>query len=97
MTIYIKKFGEVLTSRQAGREAYAAFLPTLTELTKNEDIFIDFEGVQAFSPSWGDEFLTPFIEKFPKHLYIKKEKNPSVILTLQMLEQVHAPYTFSFV
>ena len=59
MIITMTKFGSVLTSRQAGKESYAAFLPTLTNLSDKEDVLVDFDGLSTFSPSWGDEFLTP--------------------------------------
>ena len=83
------KFGTVLTSRQAGKEAYAAFLPTLMQLDKFEKILVDFEGVSTLSPSWGDEFFTPLLKKFGDRLVIKRIKNPSVSLTLATLERIN--------
>lgn len=89
MIIMIKKFGQVLTSRQGGREAYAAFLPTLLGVGKDEDVAVDFDEAIAFSPSWGDEFLTPLIEKFGERLSLRNTKNLSVALTLETLEGIH--------
>ncbi len=89
MIILITKFGTVLTSRQAGKEAYAAFLPTLTHLNKNEDVLVDFEGVSAFSPSWGDEFLTPLQKKFGDRVTLQNVFNPSVSLTITTLEKIN--------
>lgn len=89
MVIQIKKFGTTLTSRPFGQEAYGAFKPTLKELKDNEAIFIDFSGVNTFSPSWGDEFLTPLMQIYKNRIYIKKTDNPSVIETLSLLEEVH--------
>lgn len=85
----MKKFGFVLTSRQSGKEAYAAYLPTLDGIKENEVIIVDFEGVNTFSPSWGDEFLTPLIEKFGKRIELKNTANPSVRLTIETLEKIH--------
>ena len=51
MRIELKKFGTLLVSRPAGKEAYAAFLPTLNELKNDESIEIDFADVTTFSPS----------------------------------------------
>ncbi|MEK6557567.1 MAG: DUF4325 domain-containing protein, partial [Candidatus Margulisiibacteriota bacterium] len=62
------KFGSVLTSRQSGKESYAAFLPTLAGMDKNEKVLVDFTGVSVFSPSWGDEFLTPLQKRFGERL-----------------------------
>ena len=84
------KFGTVLTSRQAGKEAYAAFLPTLAHLGKNEAVLVDFEGVSTFSPSWGDEFLTPLQKKFGGRVTLRNVTNPSVSLTIATLEQLNS-------
>lgn len=89
MTIKMSKFGYVLTSRQAGKDAYAAFLPTLSEVKNGEDVVVDFEGVNTFSPSWGDEFLTPLHERFGDAVMMTNAANPSVALTLETLEGIH--------
>lgn len=89
MTIDMTKFGSVLTSRQAGKEAYAAFLPTLTNLSENENVLVDFDGISTFSPSWGDEFLTPLQRKFGDRLTLKNVSNPSVSLTITTLEKIN--------
>ena len=83
------KFGTVFTSRQAGKEAYSAFLPTLTNLDEDEDVLVDFEEVITFSPSWGDEFLTPLQRKFGNRLTLKNTSNPSVALTISTLERIN--------
>lgn len=88
MIIEMKKFGYVLTSRQAGREAFAAFLPSLAGVGEDEEVVVDFDGVNTFSPSWGDEFLTPLAERFGSRLALKNTANPSVALTLETLESV---------
>lgn len=89
MTINIAKFGTVLISRQAGKEAYAAFLPSLASLSHEEDILVDFDGVSSFSPSWGDEFLTPLQRQFGDRLILKNITNPSVSLTIVTLEGIN--------
>lgn len=89
MHIEIKKFGTVLTSRQAGKEAYAAFLPTLNAADAKEKITVDFGGVSTFSPSWGDEFLTPLKKQFGSRLFLQSSVNPSVELTIKTLEQAN--------
>jgi STAS-like domain of unknown function (DUF4325) len=89
MIIALKKFGEILTSRQAGKEAYAAFTPSLTDVGKDERVVVDFSGVHTFTPSWGDEFLTPLLTTFGKRLMLTHANNPSVVLTIETLEGVH--------
>jgi len=87
MKIELKKFGTTLISRPSGREAYAAFLPSLREITDSEAIGVNFDGVVTFSPSWGDEFLRPLAEKYGDRLALVKTDNPSVIASLEILEK----------
>jgi len=79
MLIELKKFGDILTSREAGKEALSAFSPTLNSLGGNEKITIDFQGVSVLTPSWADEFMRPILEKYTAErvLFINGE-NPSV-------------------
>ena len=79
----------MLISRQSGREAFAALQTQLRELTGNETLEIDFEGVITFSPSWGDEFLSPLARQFNGNLVLKNTGNPSVKTTLELLEKIN--------
>jgi len=88
MKIELKKFGTTLTSRQLGKEAFAAFLPTLNSIPKREEIEVDFEGVTTFTPSWGDEFLTPLINNYKNKVLLKNTSNSSVKATIELLENV---------
>jgi hypothetical protein len=87
MTIELKKFGKTLISRQTGKEAFLAFQPALKDVGNREMVEIDFSGILTFSPSWGDEFLTPLLEKYRERLILKKTENPSVKVTLEILEE----------
>lgn len=89
MNIFLKKFGSILISRQSGKEAYAAFLPTLTSVGVDEKVIVDFEGVNTFSPSWGDEFLTPLQSRFGERLTLTHATNPSVALTIKTLDRAN--------
>jgi hypothetical protein len=88
MRIDLKKFGTTLTSRQLGKEAFAAFQPLLNNVNENEIIEVDFEGVNTFSPSWGAEFLIPLINMFQGKVFLNNTKNPSVKITLELLENI---------
>jgi len=88
MTIELKKFGTTLISRQAGREAFAALQSLLKDITEGEIIEIDFLGVLTFSPSWGDEFLTPLLNTYGEKLVLKNTNNSSVRATLEILERI---------
>ncbi len=88
MLIMLEKFGTTLISRQTGREAFSALQPLLRDIKKNEKLEADFDGVLTFSPSWGDEFLTPLLNKYGKNLILKNTSNLSVQATLEMLEKI---------
>ncbi|MAF20203.1 MAG: DUF4325 domain-containing protein [Parcubacteria group bacterium] len=89
MIICLKKFGTTLNSRQFGKEAVAAFKPSLKEIKKGEKVVVDFEGVITFTPSWGDEFLG-FLRKEYKHrLILKNTKNLSVQASIEILEEIY--------
>lgn len=89
MRIELKKFGTTLISRQSGKEAFAALQSTLIDVSVGETIEIDFEGVITFSPSWGDEFLTPLLNQFGDRLVLLPTSNPSVTITTKLLEEIN--------
>ena len=86
MVIELKKFGTTLISRQTGKEAFLALQSLLKDVKDNEIIEVDFNGVLTFSPSWGDEFLTPLLGKYADRLVLKKTNNLSVKATLEILQ-----------
>ncbi len=88
MLIKLNKFDHLLNSRQLGKEALAAINPQLPK-NNTEDLIIDFEGVSTFSPSWGDEFLSPLQEKYKNKLFLKNTSNPSVKASLEILEETN--------
>jgi len=63
-----------------------AVQPILKEVKKSENVEVDFEGVLTFSPSWGDEFLTPLLNTYGDRLILKNTNNPSVLATLDILQ-----------
>ena len=89
MRIELKKFGTTLISRQNGREAFAALQSQLTALNQDENLELDFEGVITFSPSWGDEFLSPLVRRYNSRLVLMNTRNPSVKATLELLEKIN--------
>lgn len=88
MNIELKKFGNLLTSRQLGKESLAAISPQLPK-SNNEKIVIDFLDITTFSPSWGDEFLSPLQQKYQNNLFLKNADNPSVKATIEILEETN--------
>jgi hypothetical protein len=85
MKIFLKKFGSILISRPAGREAFLAFQPLLRQVSKDENIEIDFEDVKVLTPAWADEFLTPLAKQW-KTIFLNT-KNSSIEGSLKMLEK----------
>jgi len=86
MIIELKKIGTTLISRQTGKEAYLAIQSILSQIKENETVEVDFTGVLTFSPSWGDEFLTPLLITYGERLVLRSTNNPSVLATLDILQ-----------
>jgi len=89
MIIQLHKFGTVLISRPDGREAFGAFQSTFRGIKPNEQLEIDFAGVNAFSVGWADEFLTPLFVEYPNRIVLLNTHNASVQETLKFLELPH--------
>jgi hypothetical protein len=84
MKIELKKFGLILTSRPAGKEAFAAIRPILDP--KADVVEIDFSGLISLTPSWADEFFTALKGMYGERLKYLPSDNQSVIETLKILE-----------
>ena len=88
MIIEVKKFGEVLTSRPAGREAYLSAKAYILPKNANETIILDFNGVKVLAPSWADEFITKIIAEYPNKIEFLNTNNNSIKETLKILNIV---------
>lgn len=87
MRIELKKFGEILVSRPAGREAFLAMSAYLTKgFSKDEEIEFDFSGVKVLTPSWADEVITKTAEEF-KNVKLLNTENATVQATLKTLRE----------
>ena len=86
MKIELKKFGRILTSRPAGKEAFAAIRSTLDP--EADIVEIDFSGVLSLGPSWADEFFRALKEMYgaDKIKYLPTD-NKSVLETLDILKE----------
>jgi hypothetical protein len=82
ITIQLIKFGKILISRPAGREAFNAIRPTIEE---NSPVEIDFDGVVTVTPSWFDEFLTSLVDYAGGQVELLPTKNASVLVALPVL------------
>lgn len=89
MKLQLEKFGKTLISRELGSEAFKALQPILRELSKDEEIEIDFSGVLTLSPSWADEFLSPLQNQLGGRLILLASDNLSVHATLRILQEAN--------
>ncbi len=89
MKLQLEKFGKTLISRELGSEALKAFQPTLRELSKDEELEVDFSGVLTLSPSWADEFLSPLLDQLGDRLILFPSDNLSVHATLRILQEAN--------
>ncbi|OGH88030.1 MAG: hypothetical protein A3J93_02560 [Candidatus Magasanikbacteria bacterium RIFOXYC2_FULL_42_28] len=88
MRIELKKFGNNLSSRPAGKEAYLSARAYILPKDKNEKVEIDFTGVDVLTPSWADEFLTPIKKEFGDNLVLLPSNNVTIKSTLEFLEEI---------
>jgi len=87
MRLEIKKFGDILTSRPAGKEAFLAMSAyTIRDVSRNEELIIDFDGVKVLTPSWADEVITKLASEF-KNVKLENTDNPSIQATLKTLRE----------
>ena len=78
MKIELKKFGEILTSRPAGREAYLVMKAYFQPSNPKELIELDFSGVKVVTPSWLDEVLFGLKSDFGERVIILPNDNPTL-------------------
>ena len=87
MKIEVKKFGDILTSRPAGREAGLA-IKAYFKPEPGDRIELDFNGVLAMGPSWLDEVLTVLRNEYGKERVIcLPSENASVVESLRIIEK----------
>ncbi len=86
MKIELQKFGEFLTSRPAGREAwFSAKAYTLDKINPKEKIEVDFTGIKVLTPSWADEFISALMTEYPGRVVLIPSNNSSVNASLEFV------------
>lgn len=86
MILQIKKFGEILTSRPAGREAALICIAYEIDLKKSSLISLDFDGVAVMTPSWLSEFVQTLKEKGISKIEFLPSQNPTVASSIEFIE-----------
>jgi hypothetical protein len=85
MKIQLVQFGEILTSRPAGKETGLALCAYLKPKQK-EVIELDFSNVLSIGPSWLDEVLSKLYKTFgKKRVRILPTQNASVAASLKAI------------
>lgn len=87
MKIEIRKFGDLLVSRPAGREAFLVIQAYFKPSSPVEPIELDFTGVQVMTPSWLGEVLEGLKKEYGERVCCLPSDNPSVIESLKALEE----------
>ncbi len=90
MKVDVSKFGDVLISRPAGREAFLAARAYSIPKEGNEPIELDFTNVKVLTPSWADEFVRGLEEAFGvDRVRIIEGEHTTVRRTFETLREVH--------
>ena len=87
MKIELRKYGDLLISRPAGREAAMVERAISKPMSDTELIEIDFDGVGVLTPSWIDEFIQVIKENFKNKIVFLSSQNSSVIESLKFLSK----------
>ena len=89
MVINMGQFGQFLTSRPAGREAYLAARSYTIPKDYTSKIELDFSAVTVLTPSWIDEFLRGLIEEYGNdNIKVLPSDNSSVQMALKAVESI---------
>jgi hypothetical protein len=89
MRIDVSKFGKILISRPAGRDAFLSARAYNIHKDNMEIIELDFSFVQVLTPSWADEFIRGLREEFGvTRIKIIEGDNLSVKTTFETLRAV---------
>jgi hypothetical protein len=87
MKLELIKFGDFLSSRPAGREAWLATKAYILDKIKTDEIIeVDFSGIKVLTPSWADEFLAALAREFPGQVVLLPSDNASVKASLEFVK-----------
>lgn len=86
MTVQINKFGDLLMSHSAGKEAFLlAESHLFNSLDESEEIILDFADVKVLTPSWAEEFIYGFKNTHKNPMSFVNTSNPSVEASLRTI------------
>ena len=84
MVLQIKKFGNILMSHPAGKEAFLMAKAYISNEAKpDETITLDFSDVKVLAPSWVDESITNLKSNYSNKIEFLNTDNESVSESLK--------------
>lgn len=86
MNLKISKFGNILTSRPAGREAALTSLAYEKNFKNATTVTLDFEGVDVLTPSWLSEFVQTLKERGISEVEYMPSNNPTVTSSIEFIQ-----------
>ena len=86
MVIEIKKFGKMLISRPAGKEAASIILSSFIPQSDVEPIELDFSGVEVIAPSWLEEVLNSLKDVYGDRVVCRAYDNLSLKESLKIIQ-----------
>lgn len=86
MDVNIDKFGDILVSRPAGKDAFLMAKSYVFDSLKNDEpINLDFSNVKVLTPSWADEFITGIKNNYANKINYLNTQNESVSASLKVV------------
>lgn len=88
MIIEVKKFGKLLISRSAGKEAASVMISSFKPTTTTEDVELDFTDVEVIAPSWLDEVLIALRAVYGDRVRCRDSGNLSLRESLKTIDSL---------
>ena len=86
--VEMKKFGTLLNSRPAGREAALRIFQIVNGYNKDEDMILDFKGVEILTPSFADELINMLYEKYQnRKIKLENQETATVQDTIKSIQE----------
>lgn len=85
--IKFKKFGNVLSGREEGKETYKQLNKEIEGLKDNEILIFDLTDVDVLNPSYADETIVSLVQNYPEKIKLEGEISLAVRKSLEALER----------
>ncbi len=87
MKLELKKFGTTLSSRPLAKEARLSTQAyMLSDLKPNENIEVDFSGIEVLTPSWADEYISSLKKAYADRVVLLPSENMTVKMSLEFVK-----------